>query len=111
MRPVRPTAFAGAFPVGAGHRTPATLLAIDERDRYLREAADRFCIGMKDRPAAAMLHSKLLLYRSGAWRRDESENLCPTRHKGTINELLWMTLKANDHVPSEMTIRRALGYS
>jgi hypothetical protein len=25
--------------------------------------------------------------------------------------VLWMILKVRDHVPSEMTIRRALGYS
>lgn len=95
---------------GPGHRTPQTLLAINERDRYLRAAADRFCVGLSDRAAGEMLRKKLLNYRSGAWRRDEWENLCPTRHKGTLNELLWMTLKARNQVPSEMTIRRALGY-
>jgi hypothetical protein len=96
---------------GPGHRTPTTMLAIDERDRYLRAAADRFCAGMSDRGAGAMLRTKLMLYRSGAWRRDACEALCPPRHRGTIKELLWMTLKARDHVPSTMAIRRALGYS
>ena len=95
---------------GPGHRTPATLLAINERDRYLRAAADRFCTGMSGRTAGEMLRTKLLRYRSGAWRRDACENLCPARYKSTINELLWMTLKARDRVPSTMTIRRALGY-
>lgn len=111
MRPDRPSIFGGAVPVGPGHRTPKTLLAIDERDRYLRAAADRFCIGMKARPAAAMLRTKLARYRETAFQRECSEALCPTRHRGTITEWLWMILKAHDHVPSEMTIRRALGYS
>jgi hypothetical protein len=96
---------------GPGHRTPQTLLALDERDRYLREAADRFLPGMKDRPAAAMLHTKLARYRETAFERERSEALCPARHRGTITEWLWMILKAHDHVPSEVTIRRALAYS
>jgi hypothetical protein len=96
---------------GPGHRTPTTMLAIDERDRYLRAAADRFLPGVSDRAAGEMLRKKLLRYRAGAWRRDASEALCPPRHRSTINELLWMTLKARDHTPSTMTIRRALGYS
>ena len=29
-------------PAGPGHRTPATMLALDERDRYLIEAAKFF---------------------------------------------------------------------
>jgi hypothetical protein len=42
------------------------MLLLDERDHYLREAARRFCVGMSDRAAAEMLHSKLGLYRQGA---------------------------------------------
>jgi hypothetical protein len=98
-------------PDGRGRRTPVTLLLLSERDHYLRAAADRFCVGMSDRAAAAMLHEKLSRYRLSAWRRDASEALCPARHRGTITELLWSILKTFDRVPSIPTIRRALGYS
>ncbi|HEY6833889.1 MAG TPA: hypothetical protein VI251_15525, partial [Pseudolabrys sp.] len=84
------------------HRTiAARKIDIVMLDPFIRAAAARFCTGMSDRAAGETLRKKLLLYRSGAWRR--GENLCPTRHRGTINELLWMTLKARDRVPSTMT--------
>jgi hypothetical protein len=111
MRPY-PSVFADAAPVdGRGRRSNQTLLALSERDRYLRAAADCYCTGMSGRQAAKMLHTKLARFREGAWRRDRSEALCPARHRGTIAELLWCVLKVADRVPSEMTIRRALGYS
>lgn len=96
---------------GPGRRTPQTLLLLDERDRYLREAARLYCAGMSDREAAAFLRVRLSRYREGAFRRDASEVLCPARHRGYLMEYCWMILKVSDYVPSEMTIRRALGYS
>ena len=93
---------------GRGKRTPSTMLAIDERDQFLRVAADRFCVGMSDRAAATMLRTKLTRYQTGAWRRDRVEALCPARHRGRIDELLWCVLKVRDAVPSERTIRAAL---
>ena len=81
MRPHRASAFADAVPFerGPGRRTPATLLALDERDRFLREAAQRYCVGLSSRAAAAWLHVKLARYRESAWRRDRVETLCPPR--------------------------------
>ena len=96
------------LPVGPGHRSAETLLRLDERDRYLREAASRFCIGMSDRAAAAVLFTKLARYREGAWRRDASEALCPVRHRGTVTQFLWMVLKCRDAVPGERLIRLVL---
>jgi hypothetical protein len=64
-------------PAGPGHRTPQTLLLLDERDRYLRECARLYCSGMSDRQAASWLQTKLSRYREGAFRRDRSEPLCP----------------------------------
>jgi hypothetical protein len=87
------------------------MLAINERDRYLRVAADRFCAGMSDRAAGEMLRKKLARYREGAWRRDRSEPLCPPRHRGSIAELLWRVLKVRDSLPSERLIRLVLGQS
>ena len=95
-------------PDNRGKRTPRTLLAIDERNALLREAARLHCAGMSDREAARYLRSRLLIYQQGAWRRDRSEALCPPRHAGKLTAMLWMVLKVRDHVPSEMTIRRAL---
>jgi hypothetical protein len=96
------------FDFGRGKRTPKTLLLIDERDALLREATRRFCIGMKDREAARYLRAALLRYQTGAWRRERVETTCPARHASKLTALLWMVLKVRDHVPSEMTIRRAL---
>ena len=103
MKPIR-----HPFVPGRGRRTPQTLLAIDERDRFLREAARRYCAGMSERQAAEMLRSKLLRFRAAAWRRDASENLCPPRLRGTIGEFCWMILKVRDHVPSAGTIAASL---
>ena len=93
---------------GPGHRTPSTMLALYERDQFLREAAHRHCVGMSDRQAAAFLRTKLERYKAGAWRRDQTEDLCPTRHRGTVTEYCWMICKVSEYVPSDRTIRRAL---
>ncbi len=102
MRPIRHPLVSGP-----GHRTPATLLAIDERDRYLREAA-AFCAGMTDAAAAAYLRERLCRYRSAGWRRDYAENLCPPRLAGRIDAVLWKVLKVKDSIPSERLIRLVL---
>ena len=110
MKPVLAADLRHAVPLrGPGERTPQTLLLLDERDALLREAALRFCIGMSDRQAAKYLRSALLRYQTGRWRRDRSETLCPMQHRGKLTELLWMILKTRDVLPSEPTIRRALG--
>ena len=109
MKPPRASVFDGVVAVELrGRRTPSTVLAIDERDHFLRVAADRFCVGMSDRAAATMLRTKLARYQTGAWRRDRVEALCPTRHRSRIDELLWCVLRVRDYVPSERTIRAAL---
>lgn len=112
MKPLRRSDVTNDVPLGGrGHRTGVTLDAINQRDRLLRQAADRFCAGMTDRAAAAMLHTKIARYRSGAWRRDAAELLCPVRYRGTITELLWCLLKVRDAVPSERLIRMVLSRS
>jgi hypothetical protein len=111
MKPDRPLAFADAVPVdGRGRRTNHTLLLIKARDALLIEAA-KFYPGMSNREIARRLRIALSTYRAGRWRRDRAEALCPMQHKGKLTAVLWMVLKVRDHVPSEMTIRRALGYS
>jgi hypothetical protein len=96
-------------PDNRGKHTPRTLLAIDERDRYLIEAARHFP-GLSHRATARLLRSRLSIYEQSAWRRDRSEALCPPRHAGKLTTVLWMLLKVRDHVPSEMMIRRALAF-
>lgn len=110
MKPVRPSIFAGAFPVGRGHPTPAEMLSRDERDKYLVEAADRYCIGLSYNAAAAVLIAKLSLYRATAWQRDRDcdEALCPPRHRGTIREFFWMVLRSRDRLPGERLVREVL---
>ncbi|MET4034515.1 hypothetical protein ABIB94_008422 [Bradyrhizobium sp. JR7.2] len=110
MKPVRPSTFAGAFPVGRGHPTPAEMLSRDERDRYLIAAADKYCARLSDNAAAELLVAKLSLYRVTAWQRDRDcdEALCPLRHRNTIREFFWMILKARDRLPGERLVREVL---
>jgi hypothetical protein len=107
MKTHRPSIFAGGFPVGRGHPTPAEMLSRDERDRYLRESAT-FYRGCTDREVARQLCKALLIYRAGAWRRDQNENLCPVRHRGKLKQALWCLLKSRDAIPGDRTIRAAL---
>lgn len=109
MKPVRTADLTNVVPVdGRGKRSNETLLRIDERGHFFREAARRCCVGMRNRPAAAFLRTKLARYREGAWRRDRVEALCPARHRGTVTEMLWCVLKVSGRLVSERTIRRTL---
>jgi hypothetical protein len=110
MKQHRPSLFSDVVPAGPGHRTPQTMLLINERDRYLREAAI-FFPACRDREIARRLHKALLTYRNGRWRRDGIETTCPPQHRGKLVQMMWMIFKVRDRLPSEMTIRRALGYS
>jgi len=98
-------------PDGRGQRSPADVLARTIRDHLLRTAAHRFCAGMSDRQAAAMLRARLMRYREGAWQRDRVEMQCPDRLRGTINELMWSILWARDMIPGDRSIRAALAYN
>jgi hypothetical protein len=84
------------------------MLSRNERDRYLVEAADRYCIGMSDNAAADYLVVRLARYRETAWREDYVHALCPARHRGTIREFFWMILKSRDRVPGERLVREVL---
>jgi hypothetical protein len=90
-----------------GRRTRQTELLISERDKLLVEAA-KFFPGCSDREIARRLRSALSIYRAGRFRRDRNDT-CPKQYRGTLTELLYLLLRVHDHVPSEMTIRRALG--
>lgn len=104
----RPPTFASAFPVGAGHPTPAEMLSRNERDRYLIAAADRYCVGMSDNSTADYLVVRLARYRATAWLREGPETRCPARHRGSITEFFWMILKARDRVPGARLVREVL---
>jgi hypothetical protein len=92
------------FTLRRGHRSPQTLLLIDERDAFLREAAT-FFPGLSDRETARRIRSALARYQGGRWRRERTEATCPGRCRG-LDAVLWRLLKVRDHVPSEMTVRR-----
>jgi hypothetical protein len=109
MKPDRPTSiFAGALPVGPGHRLPMTTLHLTVRDLFLRLAREIHCNGMSDRQAAEWLHKKLSRYRECAWRRDRVEEECPPRLYGRVEGLLWAALKCADNAVAARTIRRKL---
>jgi hypothetical protein len=113
MKPVRTIELTHAAAIdGSSHgRTPAVLLVLDERNALIRAAA-RFYPGDSDREIARRLHRALAIYRSSRWqRRDCIEATCPAQHRGKLMQAMWLILKTRDYVPSEMTIRRALGYS
>jgi hypothetical protein len=103
-------AHASHWLVGRGHRTPRLLLQLDERDRYLREAARHFS-GLSQRETARLLRSRLSVYRDGRWRRDRSELTCPVQHRGKLTAVLWSLLKTRDSLPSERLIRFVLSRS
>ena len=110
MKPHRVSAFADAVPVdGRGRRTEETLSRIAERDRLLRAAADRFYPGTSQREAARRLHQAISRYSCCAWQRERADLACPPRHAGKLTALLWQLLKVRDAIPSEPTVRRALG--
>ena len=92
---------------GPGHRTPQTMLRLDERDRLLVEIARDFYPGVSCRERAHRLRRRWLLYQQGRWRRTCVE-LKPPHEAGSLDAALWHLLWIRDHVPSEMTIRRAL---
>ena len=94
---------------GRGHRSWNTKLIIDERDRYLIEAA-KFYPGCRDREVARRLRSALSIYRDGRWRRDRSAALCP-HAAGTVAAALWRVLKVRDAIPSDRLIRSLLAQS
>jgi hypothetical protein len=87
------------FVFGRGKRSPAFLLREDERDRYLIEAARHFP-GLSDREISRRLRTALVRYREGAWRRTRIEALCPLRHAGRLDAVLWMLLKVRQAIPS-----------
>jgi hypothetical protein len=95
---------------GRGKRSSATTLALDERDKLLIEIARRFYGGLSARETAHRLRYRLLIYRNGRWRRTSPDWMCPHEAE-SMDAALWCLLRIRDHVPSEMTIRRALGYS
>ena len=109
MKPQRPSEFADAVPVdGRGHRSPQTLLILDERNELIRAAA-KFFPDASDREIARQLRSALSTYRAGRWRRDQSEATCPVQHAGKLTAVLWMLLKVRDAPPpSVRTITVAL---
>jgi hypothetical protein len=74
----------------------------------LRLAAERHFSGLSHRQAAEAMGAKLTRYREGGWRRDRAEDLCPARHHGRIEALLFEVLRVRDANVSARTIRKAL---
>jgi hypothetical protein len=94
-----------------GQRSWRTCAALAERDRLFREAAARFLGGLSLSEQAHRLSVELSRYHATAWQRERTSDLCPDRHLGTIRELLWRALKANDRVLGDRTLRLVLATS
>lgn len=110
MKTVRAIDMTHATPIdGRGRRTNELLMRLDERDRYLIEAA-RFYPGLSHREVARQVRIAVLRYKTGRWRRTGSELRCP--HDGErLDALLWCLLRVRDRVPSERLIRSVLADS
>ncbi len=91
-----------------GQRTLQTCKALAERDRLLRDAAERFLGGLSVAELAHRLHKELLRYSASAWQRERVCEQCPDRHLGTIYEFLWRALKLHDRVLSARSLRLIL---
>jgi hypothetical protein len=96
--------------IALGLRRPRadTLAAKKARDCILRDAAKTMLPGLPLVQAAAHIHSEMLRYRQGAWRRERLLDECPLRHRGTLREMAWQALRLRDAVPSTRSIRRVL---
>lgn len=120
MRPISPEEFEPARPAvhkhlidqmmeTRGKRTPGTLWIIDTKYRLLRMMARCFFAGLSERQASAAIVAKVEQYRCrGAWRRDRLEHVCPARHHGKVEEVMFTLLKIRDASVSIGTCRRAL---
>jgi hypothetical protein len=94
-----------------GQRTVQTCSALAERDRLLREAAERFQGGLSVAAQAECLRKELLRYHASAWQRERVREQCPDRHLGNLNEYLWRVLKSRDYVLSARALRLILAAS
>ena len=94
-----------------GQRSWGTRIALDQRDRLLRGAAECFLGGMSVAAQAECLHKTLSRYCASAWQRERVCEQCPGRHRGTIHELLWRVLKLHDRVLSVRSLRLILATS
>lgn len=94
---------------GPGKRKAETVWKVETKYRLLRMAARCHFAGLSEREAAAAIAAKIDQYRNrGGWRRDRLEAVCPARHRGKIEEILYALLKVQDAEPSKATICRAL---
>jgi hypothetical protein len=84
------------FVFGRGKRSPAFLLRQDERDRYLIERRITFLVSVIGR-----LLDGSELHWCATGRRTTIEALCPLRHAGRLDAVLWMLLKVRQAIPSD----------
>ena len=100
---------ANAVPLdGRGHRSPQTLLMLDERDAMLREAAAMFFPGDSMNATAKQLHRALDRYCCGAWLRERVAITLPSRHLGRLDGFCWRLLRTVNRVPGESRIRQII---
>lgn len=107
MKPIKAADFSEPLD-RRGRRKFDTVVSNFTRDRLLRLGGRCFFGAMTKREQARQLHTALLRYQTGAWRRDRTELICPERHQGKITEVCFVILRLRDRVPSEGAIRRAL---
>ena len=94
-----------------GERTRATELAINERNRIVREAAARHYPALRPAAQAKELATELGRFRATAWVRECEAETCPARHLGSVQEACWHILRCRDNALGEEAIRKILGTS
>lgn len=96
------------LPLAAGQRSPGTLLKKHVRNHLYRQIRRRFFAHVtEDREASRQIAKVTTNYAGGAFRRERPLVQCPERHRGKLEELLWLALTVDPHFSSE-TIRRAI---
>ena len=80
--------------------------AIRERDRALRELAQRFYANLSVAAKARKIHALTIRYAASAWRMDRQHADMPDHYRGTAKQFLWRAFRAGAAVPvSERTLR------
>ena len=90
-------------------RNLATQLVQRRHEGLICKTAARFFEGSAQ-AQAEQLHSELVRYAAGAWRREREHEKCSAPAE-SLKAALWSILTARDYVPSARTIRALLARS
>lgn len=100
--------------IGPGQRSAATRERLAERDRLVREGAERFYPNTRPARTAKLMATTMHRFEAVAWRHwpgESTPEACPARYANDVRSVAWHILKAGAAIPGERTIRRILATS